>query len=210
MGLGRVSARELAKPCILQLICPGDAGTTEVMYRGRVQRVSKASNVVKLYGSLEAAAVYVNKAYVLAVSRGLRRVARALRLAMSMLMMLGFHVATGDERYEVMLYKLACRLNKLIYSMSRPSPTGWVVCRDELCSAINEARVWVRWAERRVVANNDLDVAKWLNIVGNQLFELMRLMNHEVYRGVCRIGAVEGLGEMYISEEPIIGHAFEG
>jgi cob(I)alamin adenosyltransferase len=188
-ALVKYLGRNLAKPCILTMLCPGDRGETDVMYRGKVMKASKASNVVKLFGSLETAIVYVNKAYVLARGRD-RGLARALRLILASLMSLGFYVSTNDPFYQSNLYSLMCRASKLIFSISKPTPLGWVICMDELCSAINEGRAWIRWTERRAVANGDLDASKWLNIIGNQLFELMRLTAHEVHRGTRPVGRI--------------------
>jgi len=173
--------RNLAKPCILTLICPGDKGETDIMYRGKVMKTSKASNIIKLFGSLETAIVYVNKAYILAKEN--KKLARALKLTLTSLMSLGFYLSTNNPTYQTTMYTLICKTNKLILSMSKPTPLGWIICMDELCSAINEARTWIRWTERRAVANGDLDASKWLNIIGNQLFELMRLTAHETYKG---------------------------
>jgi cob(I)alamin adenosyltransferase len=47
---------------------------------------------------------------------------------------------------------------------------------------VDEARVWIRWAERRAVALNETTAAKLLNQLSNVAFEVMRTLPHIRYR----------------------------
>jgi cob(I)alamin adenosyltransferase len=47
---------------------------------------------------------------------------------------------------------------------------------------VDEARVWIRWAERRVVALGEATAAKLLNQLSNITFEVMRMLPHIKYR----------------------------
>jgi cob(I)alamin adenosyltransferase len=47
---------------------------------------------------------------------------------------------------------------------------------------VDEARVWIRWAERRVVMLNETAAAKLLNQLSNLAFEVMRAFPHIKYR----------------------------
>ncbi|MFZ8838902.1 MAG: hypothetical protein ACO2PM_08220 [Pyrobaculum sp.] len=52
----------VSKPCIFAGSCPGDLGDTEVLWFGRQLCVSKASNIIKVFGALETALSYINTA----------------------------------------------------------------------------------------------------------------------------------------------------
>jgi len=45
-----------------------------------------------------------------------------------------------------------------------------------------DPRVWIRWAERRVVVFEDATAAKLLNQLSNLTFEVMRTLPHIKYR----------------------------
>ena len=46
--LSKILGKNIVKSCILELVCPGDSGETEVLYRGHLFKLSKASSVIKL------------------------------------------------------------------------------------------------------------------------------------------------------------------
>ncbi len=166
------------KPCLLRFLCPGDGGDTTVMYMGHLYSgVSKDDPIVKFYGSLDAAMVYVNKAALLV--GGKQR--RVLRLLLFSLMHLGFYINTGQERHLDRAHELYCRALKETFSIIRDGVPGWVICESAECAAIDEARIWVRWAERRAIALNNMPLIKHLNLISNLLFELMRTTPHMVY-----------------------------
>lgn len=171
----------VVKSCILRFICPGDNGMTIVPYKGKVLlNVPKDHSLIKFYGSLDTAEVYASKARVLALGRN-PRLSRALKLIHFALMHVGFYVGTGDERHVKLAESLLIRAAKLAFALAPSAPVGWIVCEDEVCSTIDEARVWVRWAERRAVPLKDKAVLKLLNQANNILFELMRTTKHIAY-----------------------------
>jgi cob(I)alamin adenosyltransferase len=47
---------------------------------------------------------------------------------------------------------------------------------------VDEARVWIRWAERRVIPLEEAAAAKLLNQLSNLTFEVMRTLQHIKYR----------------------------
>ncbi len=53
---------EFAKPCLLRLSCPGDDGNAVVYWKRAARRVKKDDPVIKLFGALDTAFVYVHKA----------------------------------------------------------------------------------------------------------------------------------------------------
>lgn len=170
----------LAKPCILAERCPGDLGDTEVLWFGEARCVSKASNIVKLFGALEAASVHIN----LAAVKSPGRLKRGLWLTFWALQYAGFYLSTGNNKYLAMALKLLRRAARLAYVLASDAPLGWVVCRDEVCAYINTARAWVRWTERRLAqVDKGREVIMILNHVGNILFELMRTRPHYVVAG---------------------------
>jgi len=171
----------IIKACILRFICPGDDGTTIVPYKGEVLlNVPKDHPLIKFYGALDAAEVYTSKARILASSYS-PRLARALKLIHFALMHIGFYVGTGDGKYARLAESLLIKAAKLAFVLAPKAPVGWIVCEDEVCSTINEARVWSRWAERRAVSLKDKVVLKVLNQANNILFELMRSTRHVAY-----------------------------
>lgn len=167
----------LSKPCIFAGSCPGDLGDTEVLWFGSQLCVSKASSIVKVFGALETALSYINAAAVVC-----RRQRKCLLRAYWSLFNLGFYLSTGAERYyKKSLYMLRKAL-RCLYPLLPDTPVGWLVCIDECCTVINNARVWVRWAERRLAAVEEGREAIFiLNHLGNLLFELMRTCKHGVW-----------------------------
>ncbi len=190
----------LAKPCVLLGKCPGDLGETEVFFMGVELCNRKDSPVVKLFGALEAAEAYINMASLKAPGR----LARVLRLSQWSLRYLGFYLSTGSTNYFEASLDLIKRAAKLLFSIAPMAPLGWVICRDELCSSINLARVWVRWAERRLASLKEgREGILVLNHVGNILFDSMRTREHYVVRGrsltVVNATNVEG-GQEYSAD----------
>ncbi len=170
----------LAKPCVLLGRCPGDLGETEVYFMGEELCKRKDSPVIKLFGALETAEAYINMASLKASGK----LARVLRLLQWSLRHLGFYLSTGSPRHFETSLELVRRAAKLLYSIAPLSPLGWVICRSELCSSINLARVWVRWAERRLVSlEKGHEGILVLNHVGNILFDSMRTQEHYVMSG---------------------------
>ncbi|MEZ0319013.1 MAG: ATP:cob(I)alamin adenosyltransferase [Pyrobaculum sp.] len=168
----------LAKPCLVLFSCPGDGGDTTVYWKGEARPARKDDPVVKLYGALDSAAAYSHKA----ANALPRPQARIMRLLGFTLMELGFYLATGRAEYldtAVALYKRAL---KLAYATAPEEPLRtWVACASPECSAVDEARVWIRWAERRAVSL-DPHAAKLLNQMSNLAFEVMRTLPHIRYR----------------------------
>lgn len=170
----------IVKPCLLLFSCPGDKGDTLVYWKGVATPVRKDDPVVKLYGALDTAIAYSHKAANLVP----RPQARIMRLIAFSLMELGFYLATGRAEYldtAIMLYKRAL---KKAYSTAPDEPLrSWVACASPECSAVDEARVWIRWAERRLVSLDGDGVAvKLLNQLSNLAFEVMRTLPHIEYR----------------------------
>jgi len=168
----------LVKPCILWFSCPGDAGDTAVLWKGAARQVRKDDPVVKLFGALEAAVAYSHKAANLLQ----RPQSRIMRLVAFSLMELGFYLATGRAEYLDAACELHRRAAKLAYASAPPDPPdAWLACSSPECSAVDEARVWIRWAERRAVSL-DGAAAKLLNQLSNLAFEVMRTLPHIRYR----------------------------
>ena len=169
----------LTKPCLALFSCPGDGGDTIVYWRGELRSVKKDDPVVKLFGSLETATAYAHKAANLLP----RPQSRIMRLAAFSLMELGFYLATGKAEYldtAIALYRRALRL---AYATAPEEPLrSWIACASPECSAVDEARVWIRWAERRAVTLQEVAVAKLLNQLSNITFEVMRMLPHIKYR----------------------------
>jgi cob(I)alamin adenosyltransferase len=169
----------LAKPCLMLFSCPGDGGDTVVYWKGTARRVKKDDPVVKLFGALDTAVVYAHKAANLLP----RPQSRIMRLVAFSLMELGFYLATGKVEYLDTAIALYRRALKLTYATAPEEPLhSWVACASPECSAVDEARVWIRWAERRVVVFEDATVAKLLNQLSNLTFEVMRTLPHIKYR----------------------------
>lgn len=166
----------LSKPCVLAGACPGDLGDTEVLWRGRHLCVSKASGIVKLFGALEAALGYINFA-----AMSCKRQRRCLFRAYWSLFYLGLYLSTGNDfYYNKSLYMLRKSL-RCVLPMLPDSPLGWVYCLDRCCAAVNNARAWVRWAERRLAAIEEgREAILVLNHLSSLLFEIMRTCKHGV------------------------------
>lgn len=169
----------LSKPCLILFSCPGDGGDTTVYWRGETRHVKKDDPVVKLYGALDTAVTYAHKA-----ANVLQRPqARIMRLVAFSLMELGFYIATGKAEYLDTATALYKRALKLVYAVAPDEPLrSWLVCASPECSAVDEARVWIRWAERRAVTLGEQAVAKLLNQLSNLVFEVMRTLPHIKYR----------------------------
>jgi cob(I)alamin adenosyltransferase len=169
----------LTKPCLLLFSCPGDGGDTAVYWKGELRQARKDSLAVKLFGALETATTYAHKAASLLP----RPQSRIMRLAAFSLMELGFYLATGDARYLDTAHALYRRALKLVYATAPEEPLrSWIACASPECSAVDEARVWIRWVERRAVALNGVAAAKLLNQLSNLAFEVMRTLPHIRYR----------------------------
>nr|WP_231818677.1 ATP:cob(I)alamin adenosyltransferase [Thermoproteus tenax] len=167
-----------AKPCLMLFSCPGDGGDTLVLHRGRALQASKADPLVKLYGALDTAVAYAHKAAGL-LPRPQARVMRLLAFSMTEL---GFYVATGRALHLDNAVELYRRALKLAYSASGDPPRSWIACSSPECSAVDEARVWARWAERRAVALGEAEAARLLNQLSNLMFEVMATLPHIEYR----------------------------
>ncbi len=166
----------LSKPCVLAGTCPGDLGDTEVLWLGRQMCVSKASNIIKVFGALEAALGYINYAAVVC-----RRQGKCLSRAYWSLFNLGLYLATGDDKYYGRSLHMLNKALRCILPLLPDSPLGWLYCLDRCCAAVNNARTWVRWAERRMAAVEEgREAILVLNHLGNVLFEAMRTCRHGV------------------------------
>lgn len=169
----------MVKPCLLVFACPGDSGDTVVYWRGEARPARKDDPVVKLYGALDTAIAYSHKAANLIP----RPQARIMRLVAFSLMELGFYLATGRAEYLDTATALYRRALKLAYATAPEKPLkSWLACASPECSAVDEARVWIRWAERRLAALGEAPAAKLLNQLSNLAFEVMRTLPHIEYR----------------------------
>jgi cob(I)alamin adenosyltransferase len=169
----------LTKPCMLLFSCPGDGGETAVYFRGAARQARKDDPVVKLFGALETAVAYAHKAANLLP----RPQGRIMRLIAFSLMELGFYLATGRAEYLDTAHVLYRRALKLAYATAPEEPLrSWIACASPECSAVDEARVWIRWAERRTVTLGEATAAKLLNQLSNLTFEVMRTLPHIKYR----------------------------
>jgi cob(I)alamin adenosyltransferase len=167
------------KPCLILFSCPGDGGDTVVYWKGELRQARKDDPVVKLFGALETAVAYAHKAANLLP----RPQSRIMRLVAFSLMELGFYLATGKVEYLDTALALYRRALKLAYVIAPEEPLrSWIACASPECSAVDETRVWVRWAERRVVVLNEATAAKLLNQLSNAAFEVMRTLPHIKYR----------------------------
>jgi len=158
--------------------CPGDGGDTAVYWKGVARQAKKDDAVVKLFGALDTAVAYAHKAAnVLPRPQG-----RIMRLIAFSLMELGFYLAMGRAEYLDTAHALYRRALKLAYATAPEEPLrSWVACASQECSAVDEARVWIRWAERRTVGLNETTAAKLLNQLSNVVFEVMRTLPHIKY-----------------------------
>ncbi|MFN3805412.1 MAG: ATP:cob(I)alamin adenosyltransferase [Pyrobaculum sp.] len=169
----------MIKPCLLWFSCPGDNGDTVVLWKGEARRARKDDPYIKLFGALDTAIAYSHKA----ANMLQRPQARVMRLIAFSLMELGFYMATGRAEYleaATALYKRAVKYAYVLTDGKMPS--GWVACSSQECSAVDEARVWIRWTERRVVTLGDEMSAKLLNHLSNLAFEVMATLPHIGYR----------------------------
>lgn len=168
----------LVKPCLALFSCPGDKGETVVYWKGAAHRTRKDDPIVKIFGALETAVAYSHKA----ANMLEKPWARVMRLIGFALMELGFHLATGDAEYLDAAVALYRRALKTAYAHAPDEPLRtWVACASPQCSAVDEARVWIRWAERRLVAVEDGPAVKLLNQLSNLAFEVMRALPHIKY-----------------------------
>ena len=168
----------MAKPCLTLFSCPGDGGDTVVYWKGELRQARKDDPVVKLFGALETAVAYAHKAANL-LSRPQSRI---MRLVAFSLTELGFYLATGRAEYLDTAIALYRRALKLVYATAPEEPLrSWVACASPECSAVDETRVWIRWAERRVVTLQEVAVAKLLNQLSNVAFEVMKMLPHIKY-----------------------------
>ncbi|MGC9131303.1 MAG: ATP:cob(I)alamin adenosyltransferase [Pyrobaculum sp.] len=169
----------LSKPCLLLFACPGDGGETLVYWRGEARRARKDDPLIKLFGALDSAVAYSHKAANLLP----RPQARIMRLVAFAVMELGFYLATGKAEYLDTATALYRRALKLAYAAAPEEPLrSWIACASPECSAVDEARVWIRWAERRLVTLGESAGAKLLNQLSNLAFEVMRTLPHIKYR----------------------------
>jgi len=167
------------KPCLALFSCPGDGGGTLVYWKGTARQVKKDDPAVKLFGALETAVAYAQKAANL-LPRSQRRIMRLIAFS---LMELGFYLATGRAEYLDTSYTLYRRALKLAYVAALEEPlSSWIACASPECSAVDEARVWIRWAERRAVTLEEAVAVKLLNQLSNLAFEVMRMLPHIKYR----------------------------
>ncbi|MEM0370037.1 MAG: ATP:cob(I)alamin adenosyltransferase [Pyrobaculum sp.] len=179
----------VSKPCIFLGSCSGDLGDTEVWWFGDQLCVSKASNIVKVFGALETALGYINSAVVIC-----KKQRKCLERLYWSLLYLSFYLSTGVDVYYSKSLSILKKTLKCIYRHLPDTPLGWVVCRDKCCVEINKARVWTRWAERRMAALSEgREAILILNHLGSALFELMRTCRHGVVanRRLIEIKTVE-------------------
>ena len=151
-----------------------------VYWKGSARPARKDDPVVKLYGALDTAVAYSHKAANLLP----RPQARVMRLAAFSLMELGFYLATGRAEYLDTATALYRRALKLAYAAAPEKPLrSWLACASPECSAVDEARVWIRWVERRATSLEGTEVVvKLLNQLSNLAFEVMRTLPHIEYR----------------------------
>ncbi|MGK0548763.1 MAG: ATP:cob(I)alamin adenosyltransferase, partial [Pyrobaculum sp.] len=97
---------------------------------------------------------------------------------------LGFYLVTGRAEYLDTATALYKRALKKAYSTAPEEPLrSWIACASPECSAVDEARVWIRWVERRATSLEGTEVVvKLLNQLSNLAFEVMRTLPHIEYR----------------------------
>ena len=167
------------KPCLALFSCPGDGGDTAVYWKGVARQARKDDPVVKLFGALEASITYAHKAANM-LPKPQRRIMRLIAFS---LMELGFYLATGRAEYLDTAHALYRRALKLAYAIASEEPLrSWIACASPECSAVDEARVWIRWAERRAVTLEEAVAVKLLNQLSNIAFEVMRTLPYIQYR----------------------------
>lgn len=169
----------MIKPCLLFFSCPGDEGDTAILWKGELKRARKDDPYIKLLGALDTAIAYSHKA-----ANALQRPqSRIMRLVGFALMELGFYMTTGEAEYLDTATALYKRALKLTYASTPDAKLdGWLVCTSPECSIVDEARVWIRWAERRCVTLEETMPAKILNQLSNLTFEVMTTLPHIKYR----------------------------
>jgi len=149
-----------------------------VYWKGELRQARKDDPVIKLFGALETAVAYAHKAANLLP----RPQSRIMRLVAFSLIELGFYLATGRAEYLDTALALCRRALKLAYATAPEEPLrSWIACASPECSTVDEARVWIRWAERRVVTLQEVAVAKLLNQLSNVAFEVMKMLPHIKY-----------------------------
>ncbi len=169
----------MIKHCLLLFACPGDGGGTVVLWKGQQYTARKDDPVVKFYGALDTAIVYAHKAANILPHPQ----SRVMRLTAFSMMELGFYLATGVAEYLDTATALYTRALKRVYSILPPEPIkAWIACSSVECSAVDEARVWIRWAERRAAALGESAAVKLLNQMSNLVFEVMATLPHISYR----------------------------
>ncbi|MFN3805256.1 MAG: ATP:cob(I)alamin adenosyltransferase [Pyrobaculum sp.] len=169
----------MIKPCLLWLTCPGDSGDTVVLWKGEARKARKDDPYVKLFGALDTAIAYSHKA----AGMLQRPQARVMRLVAFSLMEVGFYMATGRAEYLDTAAALYRRALKHTYAITPGEKLdSWLACSSIECSAVDEARVWIRWAERRAVTLGEDITAKLLNHLSNLAFEIMTTLPHIEYR----------------------------
>jgi len=167
------------KQCLMLFACSGDRGNTVVYWKGVARQAKKDDPVVKLFGALETAVAYAHKAANL-LPRPRNRI---MRLVAFSLMEIGFYLATERAEYLDTAIARYRRALKLAHAIAPEEPLrSWAACASPECSAVDEARVWIRWAERRMVTLEEAAAAKLLNQLSNLAFEVMRTLPHIKYR----------------------------
>jgi len=159
---------------------PWRRGRHRCVLEGELRQARKDDPVIKLFGALETAVAYAHKAANLLH----RPQSRIMRLAAFPPMELGFYLATGRAEYLDTALALYRRALKFTYATAPEEPLrSWIACASPECSAVDETRVWIRWAERRVVVLGESTAAKLLNQLSNLAFEVMHnTLPHIKYR----------------------------
>lgn len=169
----------MIKPCLLFFSCPGDGGDTTILWRGEVKKARKDDPYIKLLGALDTAIAYSHKAANILP----RPQSRVMRLVGFTLTELGFYMTTGRAEYLDTATALYKRALKLMYAITSDAKLdGWLVCLSPECSTVDEARVWIRWTERRCVTLGETITAKMLNQLSNLAFEIMQTLPHMKYK----------------------------
>jgi cob(I)alamin adenosyltransferase len=125
-----------------------------VYWKGELRQARKDDPVVKLFGTLDTAVVYAHKAANLLP----RPQSRIMRLMAFSLMELGFYLATGSAEYFDTALAPYRRALKLAYAIAPEEPLrSWIACASPECSAVDEARVWIRWAPHIKYRHRDVE-----------------------------------------------------
>ena len=92
----------------------------------------------------------------------------------------GAGVLPGHREYLDAAHALYRRALKLAYATAPGEPLrSWVACASPECSAVDEARAWIRWAERRAVTLGETAAVRLLNQL---CLRVMRTLPHIRYR----------------------------